>query len=97
MEQQKARQAGRRLRQVQALFCRTSPTTMREGRIRSASFTSRRSGASPAPSWLGERVCIATRSGSGTRSSKTSRYVVTHIKTIRGPVFGRRTWQQACP
>ncbi|WP_369800000.1 hypothetical protein [Modestobacter sp. Leaf380] len=47
---------------------RTSPTTRREGRIRSAFFTRRRSGVSPAPSRLGWRVCIATTSGSGTRS-----------------------------
>jgi hypothetical protein len=56
---------------------RTSPTTIREGRIRSASLTSRRSGISPAPSRLGWRVCIETTSGSGTRNSKTSSQVMT--------------------
>ena len=53
---------------------------MREGRIRSASFTSRRSGISPAPSRLGWRVCIATTSGNGTRSSKTSSQVITRSR-----------------
>ncbi len=47
--------------------CHTSPTMIRESRIRSASLTNRRSGISPAPSRLGWRVCIATTSGSGTR------------------------------
>ena len=60
--------------------CRTSPTTIREGRIRSASLTSRRSGISPAPSRLGWRVCMATTSGSGTRSSKTSSAVITRSR-----------------
>ncbi len=57
--------------------CRTSPTTMRDGRIRSASFTRRRSLISPVPSRLGWRHCIATTSGSGTLSSKTSSQVTT--------------------
>ena len=39
---------------------RTSPTTMRDGRMRSASLTSRRSGISPVPSRFGCRHCIAT-------------------------------------
>ena len=43
---------------------RTSPTTSRDGRIRSASLTSRRSAISPVPSRLACRVCIATTSGS---------------------------------
>ena len=60
--------------------CRTSPTTIREGRIRSASLTRRRSGISPVPSRLGWRVCIATTSGSGTRSSKTSSQVTTRSR-----------------
>jgi hypothetical protein len=45
--------------------------------MRSASLTSRRSGISPAPSRLGWRVCMATTSGRGTRSSKTSSQVIT--------------------
>ena len=67
-QQEKTRQAEDDCVRSRHSSCRTSPTTMREGRIRSASFTSRRSGVSPAPSRLGKRVCIATMSGSGTRS-----------------------------
>src|SRR3712207_97517 len=59
---------------------RTSPTTIREGRMRSASFTSRRSGISPVPSRFGWRVCMETTSGSGTRSSKTSSQVMTRSR-----------------
>ena len=39
---------------------RTSPTTSRSGRIRSASLISRRSVISPVPSRLGWRHCMAT-------------------------------------
>ncbi len=48
---------------------RATASTMPEGRIRNASFTSRRSGV-PALSRLGWRVCMETPSGNGTRSSK---------------------------
>jgi len=41
-----------------------------EGRIRSASLTSRRNGISPAPSRLACRVCIETTSGRGHPSPK---------------------------
>ncbi len=51
---------------------RTSPTTSRSGRIRSASFTSRRSETSPVPSRLGCRPCSATMSGASTASSNVS-------------------------
>ena len=57
--------------------CRTSPTTIRDGRIRSASLTSRRSLISPVPSRLGWRHCMPTTSGNGTFSSKTSSQVTT--------------------
>jgi len=50
---------------------------IREGRIRSASLTSRRNRTSPVPSRLGCRVCIATTSGNGICSSKTSSQVMT--------------------
>ena len=60
--------------------CRTSPTTMRDGRIRSASLTSRRSLISPVPSRLGCRLCIDTTSGSGIFSSKTSSQVTTRSR-----------------
>src|SRR3954447_11152162 len=62
---------------------RTSPTTIREGRIRSASLTSRRSGISPVPSRFAWRVCMATTSGSGTRSSKTSSLVTYTCSGLR--------------
>ena len=42
---------------------RTSPTTSRVGRMRSASRTSRRSGISPVPSRLASRVWRAIQSG----------------------------------
>ena len=60
--------------------CRTSPTMRRDGRIRSASLTRRRSGISPVPSRFGCRVCIATTSGSRTCSSKTSSTVTTRSR-----------------
>jgi hypothetical protein len=60
---------------------RTSPTMTRDGRIRSASFTSARRVISPVPSRLGCRVCRATTSGSGTWSSKTSSQVMTRSRT----------------
>ena len=53
---------------------------IREGRIRNASLTSRRNGISPVPSRFGCRVCIATTSGSGTCSSKTSSHVITRSR-----------------
>ena len=51
---------------------RTSPTTMRDGRIRKLSLTRSRSLTSPVPSRPRCRVCIATQSGCEKRSSKTS-------------------------
>ena len=59
---------------------RTSPTMMRDGRIRSASLTSRRSGISPVPSRLGWRHCIDATSRSGILSSKTSSHVTTRSR-----------------
>ncbi len=64
---------------------RTSPTTSRSGRIRSASLMSRRSVTSPVPSRLGCRHCIATVSALPTASSKVSSTV-----TIRSSVAARR-------
>ena len=49
---------------------------MREGRIRSASLTSRRSLISPVPSRLGCRHCMLTTSGNGILSSQTSSAVI---------------------
>ena len=66
---------------------RTSPTTSRSGRIRSASFTSRRSGISPVPSRFAWRHCMATTSRSATLSSKTSSTVTTRS---RGPMAAHR-------
>src|SRR3954451_8139422 len=68
---------------------RTSPTRIREGRIRRASFTSRRSGISPAPSRFGWRVCMETTSGSGTRRGRPS-----YRGPALPPVIPRRS---ACP
>ncbi len=51
---------------------RTSPMTSRSGRMRRASLTRRRSGTSPVPSRLAGRVCSATWSRTGRRSSQTS-------------------------
>jgi hypothetical protein len=59
---------------------RTSPTMIRDGRIRRASLTRRRSGISPVPSRLGCRHCIDTTSRSGTLSSKTSSQVMTRSR-----------------
>ncbi len=70
----------RAMRRSRHSSCRTSPTMIRSGRIRSASLTSRRSLTSPVPSRFGCRVCIATTSGSGTRSSKTSSQVTTRSR-----------------
>ena len=60
--------------------CRTSPTISRDGRIRSASFTRRRSGISPGALQVGCRVCMPTTSGSGSCSSKTSSTVITRSR-----------------
>ena len=54
---------------------RTSPTMIRDGRMRSASLTRRRSGMSPVPSSDGCRHCIDATSRCGIRSSKTSSHV----------------------
>ena len=54
---------------------RTSPTTMRSGRMRSDSRTRSRNVTAPSPSRFGWRHCIATTSGRSTRSSKTSSQV----------------------
>jgi len=64
---------------------RTSPTMMRSGRMRSASTTSRRSRTSPVPSSEGCRVCIATQSGEGNRSSKTSSHDTTRSRAGTAP------------
>jgi hypothetical protein len=53
---------------------------MREGRMRSASLTSRRSGTSPVPSRLGWRHCIEATSRNGIFSSKTSSHVTTRSR-----------------
>ena len=55
---------------------RTSPTTMRSGRMRSASLTRRRRGISPVPSRLGCRHCSATTSLLARLSSNTSSAVM---------------------
>ena len=55
----------------------TSPTTIRPGRIRSASFTNRRKDISPTPSRFGCRVCMATQSAFSIRISKVSSTVTT--------------------
>ena len=54
---------------------RTSPTTIRSGRMRSDSRTRSRRVTAPSPSRFGCRHCIATTSGRSTRSSKTSSHV----------------------
>lgn len=59
---------------------RTSPTMIRDGRILSASLTSRRSGTSPVPSRLGWRHCRPATSRSGIFSSKTSSHVTTRSR-----------------
>ena len=64
---------------------RTSPTMMREGRIRRLSLTRSRSRISPVPSSPCCRVCRATQSGWPKRSSKTSSTEIT-----RSPPGDRR-------
>ncbi len=59
---------------------RTSPTMIRDGRIRRASLTKRRSGTSPRPSRLDWRHCIDTTSRMGIFSSKTSSHVMTRSR-----------------
>ncbi len=59
---------------------RTSPTTIRCGRIRSASRTRLRSVTSPVPSRLGCLVCMRTMSGNRTLSSNTSSQVMTRSR-----------------
>ncbi|CAN5546176.1 hypothetical protein BH18ACT8_BH18ACT8_08200 [soil metagenome] len=56
---------------------RTSPTMIRDGRIRNDCFTSSRSRISPVPSRPAGRVCSATQSGWENRSSKTSSHEIT--------------------
>lgn len=56
---------------------RTSPTISRSGRMRNASFTSRRNGTSPVPSRLGWRHWSPTQSRFSRLSSKTSSQVTT--------------------
>ena len=53
---------------------------IRDGRIRSASLTRRRSGTSPVPSRLGWRHCMLATSRSGILSSKTSSQVTTRSR-----------------
>ena len=69
-----ALRASRRSRHSSA---RTSPTMIRLGRIRRLSLTRSRSRISPVPSNPLWRVCIATQSGWGKRSSKTSSALTT--------------------
>ena len=56
---------------------RTSPTTRRSGRIRSASLMRRRRVISPVPSRLGWRHCMDTRSRTSRSSSNVSSTVTT--------------------
>ena len=56
---------------------RTSPTRIRLGRMRRLSLTRSRSLTSPVPSNPLCRVCMATQSGWGKRSSKTSSALIT--------------------
>jgi len=70
----------RAIRRSKASSARTSPTSKRSGRIRSASITSLRSRTSPVPSSDGCRHCIGTQSGSGTLTSKTSSQVTTRSR-----------------
>ncbi len=56
---------------------RTSPTMIRDGRIRSDSLTRSRSRTSPVPSRPACRVCIETQSGIGSLISKTSSQLIT--------------------
>ena len=57
---------------------------IREGRMRNASLTRRRSRICPVPSRFACRVCIATTSGSGGWSSKTSSHVTTRSRAGGG-------------
>ncbi len=59
---------------------RTSPTTIREGRMRRASLTRRRSGISPVPSSEDWRHCMAATSRSGSWSSNTSSQLTTRSR-----------------
>ena len=68
-----------------ASSCRTSPTTNRDGRMRSASLINRRKGISPVPSRLACRVCSATQSGLVSCNSKTSSQVIT--RSLDGALF----------
>lgn len=70
----------RAMRRSRLSAWRTSPTMMREGRIRSASFTRRLRGTSPVPSRLGCRHCIDATSRRGIFSSKTSSHVTTRSR-----------------
>ena len=56
---------------------RTSPTTIRSGRIRRALRTSARIGIAPTPSSEGGRLSSRTTCGSGIRSSAASSIVTT--------------------
>ena len=67
---------------------RTSPTIIRLGRIRRASFTRCRSRISPVPSRLACRVCIATQSGSLILSSNTSSQLTT--RSVGGTAEARQ-------
>ena len=60
---------------------RTSPTTRRSGRMRSASLMRRRRVISPVPSRLGWRHCIETRSRTSRSSSNVSSTVTTRSST----------------
>ena len=71
---------------------RTSPTTSRSGRIRSASLTSRRREISPVPSRLGWRHCIATVSPARRSSSKISSTVT--IRSLRSGCRQQRPEQR---
>ena len=64
---------------------RTSPTTMRSGRIRSAVRTRSRTETAPAPSAFGGRASSRTTCGCASRSS-----AVSSIVTTRSPVGDRR-------
>ncbi len=83
------------MRRSRLSACRTSPTTMREGRIRSASFTRRRSGISPVPSSDGCRHCIEATSRWGMRSSKTSSQVT--IRSRAGTADARQLSRVVLP
>ena len=67
----------RAINRSNASASRTSPITMREGRMRSASLISFLSGIAPSPWRFSLRVCIATKSGNTGFNSKTSSIVIT--------------------